>query len=92
MGELMYRLASLAAGENLRAPLEPPEQGDFWTAEPDIGMYHESVGTGRKLVVIHGGPGFPFSGPLLGLVPMTHLTLRLFLVIMSLWYISVQRT
>jgi proline iminopeptidase len=62
------------AGENLRAPLAPPPQSaekDFWTVESDIKLYHFADGAGANVLVVHGGPGFPFAQPLPALKALT---------------------
>jgi proline iminopeptidase len=74
MGERpLYEPGDVRTGEQLRAPLMPPAQsGDpnFWQVEEDIELYHFTQGDGRPLLVIHGGPGFPFTEPLPGLAPL----------------------
>lgn len=70
----LYEPGMVRAGENLRAPLTPPEQsGDeyFWNVEQDIQLYHFSKGEGRSVLLVHGGPGYPFAKPWLGLEPLT---------------------
>lgn len=46
--------------------LQPPKQDDAgsWTVEPDVELHHFSVGTGRPVLFVHGGPGFPMREPL----------------------------
>src|SRR5688572_18879751 len=58
------------AGENLRGPLDPPPQPgeeSFWLVESDIKLAYRSQGTGRPVLVLHGGPGYPIRGPIPGL-------------------------
>lgn len=67
MGQPLYRPGMVRAEKNLRGPLEPPEaqEGDrFWSVEPDIRLHHFSIGQGRPVLVIHGGPGYPLRLPL----------------------------
>jgi proline iminopeptidase len=73
MGEPLYKPGMVRAGKNLRAPLSPPPQTDaerFWTVESDIQLHHFEHGSGRNVLVIHGGPGYPFRTPLSGLEPL----------------------
>ncbi len=70
----LYRQGMVSAGQNLRAPLTPPtqpEDADYWQVESDIRLYHFSQGSGRNVLVVHGGPGMPFREPLRGLEPLT---------------------
>jgi proline iminopeptidase len=70
----LYQPGMLRAGENLRAPLTPPVQSDdeqFWEVEDDIRLYHFSEGEGRNVLIVHGGPGYPYAEPWLGLAPLT---------------------
>ena len=64
MEKPLYQPGSVRAGTNLRFPLEPPKQtlseSGFWLVEPDIKLRTFSAGTGRRVLVIHGGPGIPF--------------------------------
>lgn len=74
MGKPLYEPGMVRAGENLRAPLTPPEQSDdehFWNVEQDIQLYHFSKGEGGNVLVVHGGPGYPFAQPWPGLEPLT---------------------
>ena len=71
----LYEPGMVRAGENLRAPLTPPEQsGDehFWNVEGDIQLYHFSEGEGRNVLIVHGGPGYPHSELWPGLEPLTN--------------------
>jgi proline iminopeptidase len=70
----LYQPGMVRAGQNLRAPVTPPAQnGDpnFWQVESDIQLYHFSQGTGRNVLIVHGGPGMPFREPMHGLEPLT---------------------
>ncbi len=75
MGKPLYEPGMVRAGDNLRAPLTPPEQsGDehFWNVERDIQLYYFSEGEGRNVLIVHGGPGYPFAEPWPGLEPLTN--------------------
>jgi proline iminopeptidase len=70
----LYRPGMVARGENLSAPLTPPSQptdSGVWQVEPGVELSHFSAGEGRNVLVIHGGPGQPFSQPMSGLEPLT---------------------
>ena len=57
------------------AALTPPPQPDGsqkWLVEPNIELTHFSVGEGRNVLIIHGGPGMPFLEPMSGLKPLTN--------------------
>lgn len=74
MNQPLYKSGMVRAGENLRAPLAPPSQSgeaDFWNVEPDVKLFHFSAGEGRNVLVIHGGPGLPYTQPWAGLEPLT---------------------
>jgi proline iminopeptidase len=74
MQQPLYEPGMVRAAKNLRAPLVPPAQTsdkDFWMVESDIKLYHFSDGTGANVLVVHGGPGYPFTQPLPGLKPLT---------------------
>lgn len=70
----LYQPGMVRAEKNLRAPLAPPAQtGDehFWQVENDIQLYHFAEGAGRNVLVIHGGPGYPYTQAWMGLEPLT---------------------
>jgi proline iminopeptidase len=69
----LYKPGMVREEKNLRGPLTPPEQtagGNFWTVEEDIQLYHFSQGEGRNVLIVHGGPGYPFRDPWPGLQPL----------------------
>ncbi len=54
-------------------PLDPPAQDanpDFWTVQPGIRIRHFNQGSGPAVLIVHGGPGFPFAAPLPALEPL----------------------
>ncbi len=66
----LYKPGMVSAEENLSAPLAPPEQPtgfETWLVEPGVELAYFSEGGGRNVLVIHGGPGQPFSQPASGL-------------------------
>lgn len=72
-GQSMYTPGMVRAGKNLRAPLDPPEQpaGEkSWLVEPDIELYCFSMGKGKNILLVHGGPGYPPSSPWPGMLPL----------------------
>jgi len=70
----LYQPGQVRLGINLEASLEPPAQpGEtgFWQVEPDIRLHYFASGQGTPVLVIHGGPGYPFVKPWSGLEPLT---------------------
>ena len=70
MSKPLYEPGMVRAGKNLRASLAPPAQSgeeNFWSVEQDIKLFHFADGAGQSVLVIHGGPGYPFRSPLPGL-------------------------
>ncbi len=61
-----YEPGMVRREHNLRGPLRPPElvspgDEDTWQVEKDIRLHHWSVGSGNPVLVVHGGPGYPFT-------------------------------
>lgn len=74
MQQPLYEPGMVRAEENLRAPLEPPEQPEdspMWRVEEDIDLFHFAEGEGRNVLIVHGGPGMPYTEPWSGLAPLT---------------------
>ncbi len=71
----LYEPGMLRAGQNLGAPLIPPAQpageADFWLVEDGIRLHHFSDGQGSNVLVIHGGPGMPFTQPVAAFQPLS---------------------
>lgn len=74
MMQPLYRPGMVRSGENLSAPLQPPEQvgsADYFQVEKEVRLFKFQVGSGRNVLVIHGGPGFPFAETPEGFLPLT---------------------
>jgi proline iminopeptidase len=74
MQQPLYKPGMVKEGKNLRASLTPPKQlgdEDFWQVEDDIQLYHFSAGEGRNVLILHGGPGYPYRTPWTGLEPLS---------------------
>src|SRR4051812_17727357 len=74
MGAPFYTPGMVRAGMNLRGPLGPPKQAgeeSYWRVEDDIRLFFTTQGTGRPILVVHGGPGYPIRRPLSGLESLT---------------------
>ncbi|MGF1580593.1 MAG: alpha/beta fold hydrolase [Gemmataceae bacterium] len=69
MSQPLYTIGDVRARKNLRGPLKPPKQTDpsHWQVESDIRLSFESYGTGRPVLIVHGGPGVPYGKPWKGL-------------------------
>lgn len=69
MGQPIYSFGSVNTAENLRSPLEPPEQSDTtsWQVESDITLHFDVYGAGRPVLIVHGGPGIPYPAAWKGL-------------------------
>lgn len=75
MGQPLYQPGMVRAGKNLTALLTPPPQGSdpaFWQVEPGIQLHHFAVGAGRNVLIVHGGPGAPYTEPWTGLAALTN--------------------
>ncbi len=72
MGKPLYEPGMVRAETSLHASLEPPEQlGDgAWRVEEDVRLHHFSHGSGRAVLIVHGGPGEPILRPLAALRPL----------------------
>jgi proline iminopeptidase len=69
----LYTPGMVRSGQNLRGPLDPPKQngdGPYWQVEQGIRLFYDTQGSGRPVLVIHGGPGYPIRRPLAGLEPL----------------------
>lgn len=69
----LYQPGMVREERHLSAPLTPPDQpvhSKTWLVEPGIVLTHFSVGNGRNILIIHGGPGEPFDQPMSGLEPL----------------------
>lgn len=74
IGKPLYEPGRLQQDAKITKSLIPPAQPDeanFWLVEPDIKLHFFSAGEGRKILMIHGGPGFPTSEPYPALAELT---------------------
>ncbi len=70
MQEPLYKPGMVRAEKNLGAPLAPPTQPQetgIWLVEDGIRLHYFADGQGTPVLVIHGGPGMPFTEPVDGL-------------------------
>jgi proline iminopeptidase len=70
----LYQPGMVRAGKNLSAPLDPPPQSGeagFWEMGDGVRLHHFSAGQGRPVLIIHGGPGYPYTRAWTGLDPLT---------------------
>jgi proline iminopeptidase len=70
----LYKPGMVRDGKGLSAPLIPPTQpasSETWLVESGIELAHFGVGEGRNVLIVHGGPGMPFTQPMSGLAPLT---------------------
>jgi proline iminopeptidase len=67
----LYGFGKVARSDELLVP--PVQTGDshLWNVEEDVGIYHFEVGAGRKVLIVHGGPGYPYRQPWPGLAGLT---------------------
>ncbi len=73
MQQPLYTPGMVRLEQNLRAPLDPPAQparANTWQVESDIALHYIAQGTGTPLLVVHGGPGMPFSRVPSGFQPL----------------------
>ena len=77
MSQPLYQPGMARQGKNLRAPLVPPVQTaaegseGFWQVENDIQLHYFATGQNRPVLIVHGGPGIPYTQPWQGLKPLT---------------------
>ena len=74
MQQPLYEPGMVRSEENLRASLAPPEQPEnspSWQVEEEIELFHFAEGEGRNILIVHGGPGAPYTESWAGLEPLT---------------------
>lgn len=59
-GTVEARIAK--AGETL-TPLPADSASDRWSVAPGVDLHHEAFGSGEDVLLVHGGPGFPYERP-----------------------------
>lgn len=61
MGKGMFEPGSVAArpASDFAPPREHPSEDSFWQVTPDVKLFHFSEGSGKDVLVVHGGPGIP---------------------------------
>jgi proline iminopeptidase len=70
----MYTPGMVRAGKDLSAPLDPPAQPDepgVWLVEPGIRLHYFTAGAGAPVLILHGGPGYPYLTQWSGLEGLT---------------------
>jgi proline iminopeptidase len=56
--------------EPFLCPSPQQDEGKFWQMPDNIKLFHFGTGSGRPVLVVHGGPGYPITSPLKGLTPL----------------------
>ncbi len=71
MSRPLYEFGKVSQSDSLLAP--PAQRGDpfFWNVEEDIKIYHFQAGVGRNVLIVHGGPGYPYREAWPGLAHLT---------------------
>jgi proline iminopeptidase len=67
----LYKPGMIREMEIWLVPPSQPADSDTWQVESGIELAHFAVGEGRNVLIIHGGPGMPFTQPLSGLESLT---------------------
>ncbi|HUJ69812.1 MAG TPA: alpha/beta hydrolase [Syntrophorhabdales bacterium] len=60
MSRPLYEFGKVSQSDSLLAP--PTQRGGplFWNVEEDTEIYHFQEGIGRNVLIVHGGPGYPY--------------------------------
>ncbi|HET9914365.1 MAG TPA: alpha/beta hydrolase [Anaerolineales bacterium] len=67
----LYKPGMVRKMEAALTPPDQPVESQKWLVEEDIELAHFAVGEGRNVLIVHGGPGQPFTQPMSGLEPLT---------------------
>ena len=74
MGQPLYKpgmVRKAFAAFKLDTRLTPSGEQTAWPVEPGITLHHFEKGTGHDVLVVHGGPGYPFTEPIPALDALT---------------------
>ncbi len=66
----LYKPGMVRDMKSLTPPTQPAGS-KTWLVQPGIELAHFAVGEGRSVLIIHGGPGEPFTQPMSGLSALT---------------------
>lgn len=69
IGRPLYQPGIVRAMTSLAPPEQTGGEG-IWNVEPNIKLFHFSQGTGRNVLIVHGGPGVPMDRPMPGFEPL----------------------
>ncbi len=70
MNRPLYQPGLLAQSTDLSfdSPAQPDNlSADRWLIEDGVELHHFETGTGKPVIVVHGGPGYPFPQPIAAL-------------------------
>ncbi|MEM7115846.1 MAG: alpha/beta hydrolase [Chloroflexota bacterium] len=67
----LYEVGSVAEGDVITAPAQTGDP-DSWQMGDGIELYHFAAGNGRSVLIIHGGPGIPYTDPWPALASLTN--------------------
>lgn len=67
MSKPMYKPGMVKAEYTFTLPVQKDLRDNYLRVENDIELYYFSEGEGENILVIHGGPGYPFDEPYEGL-------------------------
>lgn len=62
-GGSLYTPGMVKEKINLDVPSQTGVSEGYWLVEDDIELFHFEEGTGKPVLVLHGGPGIPFNTP-----------------------------
>jgi proline iminopeptidase len=66
----LYVPGNLSSEMDITVPVQEKDS-EYWDMGNGINIYHFSEGSGRNVLIIHGGPGYPYRTPWTGLQSMT---------------------
>jgi proline iminopeptidase len=70
LNQPMYRPGKLSA-TTITTPANQPDSRNLWAVEEGIELWHFAEGEGRNVLIVHGGPCYPYREAWAGLEPLT---------------------
>lgn len=71
MSQPLYKPGMVNAFPESALQPSPQTKDSYWLMNDQVELFHFARGEGRNVLMVHGGPGFPFAEPLSGLEPLS---------------------